>query len=188
MDILSQILQFITGLFSKGQEPMVEVTIPVPESAPAPAPAPTDKPSEIDWNSPDCKVTPHFTVADACMLHSWNRLANEMDGFTPQMKQNMIVLCQKMEEIRSFLGCSMSVHCMFRSQDYNAKVVKAIPNDVHAQGLACDFDCNGSMTIDEVHSKLEPVLEQLGVRMERNTPTWVHLDLHPVVHARYFTA
>jgi len=77
---------------------------------------------------------------------------------------------------------------MFRSSKYNAEVVKAIPNDVHQQCLAVDFDTNGHHTIDESHAILEPLLERLGMRMERNTPTWVHLDLHPVGNARYFNA
>jgi hypothetical protein len=183
--LLAQIITFIIGLLSKGNGVApIQVSIPLDPQAPSSQPSTP----EIDWNSPDSKVTEHFTVGDACMLHSWNRLASDIDGFTPQMKANMITLCQKMEEIRTFLGCSMNVHCMFRSQQYNQEVVKAIPNDVHAQGLACDFDCNEAMTIDELHAKLEPVLEQYGIRMERNTPTWCHLDLHPVGNARYFTA
>jgi len=142
----------------------------------------------IDWTDANCAVTEHFTVGDAITLHSWNRLANDQDGLTEDGQNSLIALCQKMEEIRTILGCPINVHCMFRSQDYNAQVVKAIPNDVHAQFLAADFDCNETHSIDEVHSILEPQLEQLGIRMEQNTPTWVHIDLHPVVHARYFLA
>lgn len=143
----------------------------------------------IDWTNPSCSVTAHFTVADCLMLHSWNRLANEtQDGLTDGGKAKLITLCQKMEEIRSILGCSINVHCMYRSPDYNAQVVKAIPNDVHAQFLACDFDTNGHHTIDEIHTILLPKLENLGIRMEQNTPGWCHIDLHPVGHARYFLA
>ena len=185
MDIFGQIIQLVTGIFSKGSTPMVSVTIPLDTPASISAPA---QPAPIDWTSPDCKVTEHFTVADACMLHSWNRLANDMDGFNDAAKEKIKTLCQKMEEIRTFLGCPIAVHCMFRSQQYNQEVVKAIPNDVHAQSLACDFDCNGHLTIEEVHAKLEPVLESMGIRMERNTATWVHIDLHPVMNARYFNA
>jgi Peptidase M15 len=149
-----------------------------------------EKPEEptIKWDDPLCAITPHFMVGDAIALHSWNRLANESDGLTDDGKAKLVVLCNKMEEIRKILGCPISVHCMFRSQKYNQEVVKAIPNDVHAQFLAVDFDCNGHHTIDEVHAILEPLLEQLGVRMERNTPSWIHIDMHPVVHQRYFTA
>lgn len=145
-------------------------------------------PTSIDWESPTCNITTHFLVGDAITLHSWNRLANASDGLTEDGKNKLVVLCNKMEEIRKILGCSINVHCMFRSEKYNQEVVKAIPNDVHAQFLACDFDANSKHTIDEVHSILEPLLEQLGIRMERNTSTWVHIDLHPVMNARYFNA
>lgn len=143
---------------------------------------------DIDWTNASCNITDHFTVGDAITLHSWNRLANDQDGLDDDGKNKLVILCQKMEEIRTLLNCPINVHCMFRSQDYNAQVVKAIPNDVHAQFLACDFDCGEKYTIDEVHALLLPKLEELGIRMEQNTPTWIHADLHPVVHARYFLA
>ena len=180
--ILGQIINFIVGLISKEKTAEVSVTIPLGQDAP-PSPPP------IDWISPASKITEHFTVGDMTMLHEWNRLANDMDGFTDGMKARIIVLCQKMEEVRALLGCPMNVHCGFRSQEYNKQVVKAIPNDVHAMGLAIDFDCNPHMTIDQVKAKLEPELDKLGIRMERGTTTWVHLDLHAVgPSGRYFTA
>jgi hypothetical protein len=167
----------------------VEVSIPLPEIAPAENKAAISaNGAGINWESATCNITQHFLVGDAIALHSWNRLATAEDGLTDDGKAKLVVLCQKMEEIRKILNCPINVHCMFRSQKYNQEVVKAIPNDVHAQFLACDFDCNGHHTIDEVHAILEPLLEQLGIRMERNTPTWVHIDLRPVVHQRYFTA
>lgn len=178
MDLLKQFVQILIGILSKNQKPLSQV-INMPARPAAPV---------IDWSNPKCPVTEHFTVADACMLHSWNRLANEADGFDNAAKEKIIAVCKKMEEIRAFLGCPITVHCMFRSQKYNQEIVKAIPNDVHAQSLACDFDCNGHLTIAEVHSKLESVLEKMGIRMERDTDTWVHVDLHPVINARYFKA
>jgi len=169
----------------------IAVSIPIDgtptEAVPQETPAIGVRPF-IDWTSATSNVTDHFLVGDCIALHAWNRLATAEDGLTEDGKQKLIALCVKMEQVRAFLGCSINVHCMFRSQDYNAKVVKAIPNDVHAQNLAVDFDCNGHYTIDELHAKLEPELERFGMRMERNTPTWVHLDLHAVVNARYFNA
>ncbi len=142
----------------------------------------------IDWSNPDYSITAHFSVKDALTLHAWNRLANESDGLTDEVKANIVSVCNKMEEIRSVLGCAITVHCIYRSPDYNAQVVKAIPHDVHSMGMAVDFDCNGHHTIDEIHTILEPLLEKLGIRMEQKTPTWVHIDIHPVGHARYFLA
>lgn len=145
----------------------------------------------INWENATRNITEHFLVGDAIALHSWGRLANSEDGLTDEGKAKLIVLCNKMEEIRKILACPISVHCMYRSPKYNQEVVK-VPekyiHDVHSTFEACDFDANSKYTIDEVHSILEPLLEQLGIRMERNTPSWCHIDLHPVGNARYFLA
>ena len=164
------------------------------EAAKPAEPAPPHKdsspmlPSSIDWTNAALQITDHFTVGDALTLHSWNRLATEQDGLTDKIKSSILFLFGKMEEVRGTLGCPINVHCTYRSPDYNAQVVKAIPHDVHSMGMAMDFDCNGHKTIDEVHAILEPLLDQLNMRMERNTATWVHLDIHPVGNARYFNA
>jgi len=198
MEWLKTFAEFVLSMLSKNPKEIVEVSIPIgnppeainPFNEIAASKDPNYANPAIDWTNPECKVTTHFTVSDCLMLHSWNRLANEaQDGVTDGGKAKLITLCQKMEEVRVLLGCPINVHCMYRSPDYNAQVVKAIPDDVHAQFLACDFDCGKFLTIDQVHGILEPFLEKYGIRMERNTPTWVHLDLRtPGPSGRYFTA
>lgn len=122
------------------------------------------------------------------MLHSsWNRLATEADGAD---FDKLTALCQVLEQVRAALNCPMNVHCMFRSKDYNIAQHILLPTgyDVHAMSLAVDFDCNGHLTIQEVKDALEPLLDQLGIRMEKGTTTWVHLDLrHVGISGRYFT-
>jgi hypothetical protein len=139
----------------------------------------------IDWNNPTSQVTIHFTVNDCLMLHSWNELATENDGAD---FDKLILLCQKLEEIRNYLSCPMNIHCIFRSQEYNQhQSIKPIA-DVHSMSLACDFDCHPNLSCDEVKAKLLPELENLNIRMEDNGPgaSWVHIDLHPVIHNRFF--
>lgn len=138
----------------------------------------------MDWTKPTDHVSPHFTISDACLLHAFNRLATAADGMDTA---KLIALCAKMEQIRGILGQPINVHCMFRSPEYNLKI-GAPAHDVHSMSLACDFDCAPHLTIAQIQAILEPQLEQLGIRMERNTPTWVHVDLHPVMNARYFNA
>lgn len=188
--ILDQILELALSWFTK-KEAVVQITLPL-ESEPKTEEmkgAPVENiPSSIDWSNKDMQVTDHFTVGDCLTLHSWNRLATDSDGLTDETKSNMIFLCQKMEQVRNALGCPINVHCIYRSPDYNTQVVKAIAHDVHSLGEAIDFDCNGHFTINELHQKLEPMLEGLNLRMERNTLTWIHLDTHPVKNARYFNA
>jgi hypothetical protein len=86
------------------------------------------------------------------------------------------------------LGVPINVHCMYRSPAYNLEqgILKPTGMDVHAMNMACDFDASPNLTIQQVKDILEPMLEQLGIRMERGTTTWCHIDLHPVGNARYF--
>jgi hypothetical protein len=141
----------------------------------------------IDWTDPTAQVTPHFIVNDALMLHNWNKLATEEDGCN---FNRLETLCQKLEEIRTLLNCPMNVHCMFRSKEYNIEQSILLPTgaDVHSMSLACDFDCNKDMSIQDVKDALESQLDSLGIRMEKGTTTWVHVDLHSVgPSGRYFT-
>lgn len=143
----------------------------------------------IDWTDVTCQVTEHFSVGECLTLHEWNRLANEQDGVTDEVKANIVSLCQIMEQIRGILDCLINTHCIFRSVQYNEQVLHSLPNDVHALGMAIDFDCGDAHTIQEVKDILEPLLEQYGIRMERGTSTWIHLDIHPVgPSGRSFTA
>jgi hypothetical protein len=141
----------------------------------------------MDWTNGSEQVTPHFTVNDCLMLHEWNRLATEADGAD---FDKLTALCQILEQVRSALGVPMSVHCIFRSTAYNLaqNILPPTGADVHSFCQAVDFDCNSNFTIQEVKDKLEPLLEQLNIRMEKGTTTWVHIDIHSIgPSGRYFT-
>ena len=143
--------------------------------------------SDIDWTNASCQVTDHFTVKDCLWLHEWNRLATSDDGVD---LDQVLATAQMMETIRTALGCPISVHCMFRSTAYNIeqKILLPTGKDVHSMSIACDFDCNSTMSIQDVKDKLEPQLESLVIRMERGTTTWVHCDSRaPGPSGRYFT-
>jgi len=143
----------------------------------------------IDWTKATYNITPHFTVGEMIALHDWNRLANENDGLTDEVKANILKLAQKMEQVRTHLGCGINVHCGFRSVKYNQEVLKSIPKDVHSMGLAIDIDCNPNLTIEQIKEKMIPVLDSMDLRLEKGTTTWVHLDMHSVgPSGRYFTA
>jgi hypothetical protein len=133
---------------------------------------------DIDWTDKDCQVTEHFTVGDCLTLHSWNRLASEDDGVTDEVKANIVVVCQKMEQIREVVGCPINVHCIFRSVEYNEQVLHSLPHDVHSMGMAIDWDCNSDHTIEEAKELIRPKLEEFGLRLEGGTTTWIHNDIH----------
>jgi hypothetical protein len=175
-----------TLLTSHGKEKEIQVEIPIgtPKES-----SPNMDSNGIDWTDATHHITPHFTVGDAITLHSWNRLATEDDGLDDDVKEKLITLCQKMEQVRTHLGFPMNAHCLFRSVKYNEEVLHSLPNDVHSFGCAIDFDCSPNLTIEEIKDKMEPVLEDFGIRMEKGTTSWIHLDLkEPGPSGRYFTA
>jgi len=140
----------------------------------------------IDWTDGSCQVTPHFTVNDCLMLHNWNRLATEADGAD---FDKLEALCQKLEQIRTLVGQPFNIHCMFRSKEYNLEqnILPPTGADVHSMSIAADLDCNPNLTIQEVKDILVPQLEDLGIRLEFGTTSWVHIDLHaPGPSGRYF--
>jgi len=139
---------------------------------------------DIDWTDPKSQVTEHFNVSDMCMLHQWGRLATVEDGCD---FDKLIQLAFMLEKVRALLGVPMRVHCAFRSAEYNLRI-GAPAHDVHSLCEACDFDCSPHLTTDEVKAKLLPELEAMGIRLEDNGPgaSWCHIDVHPVIHARFF--
>ena len=153
----------------------------------------TPKTPIIDWTDPKCKVSKYFSVKEAIWLPQWARLANEADGLTGEIKDNLISLLIKMDNIRELLGKPVTVHCCFRPPIYNT-LVKGAKNSAHLKGLAIDFssdvtpealgvDCN------KIREILIPKLEELDIRLEDNgnLAPWVHIDLYkPFNNNRYF--
>lgn len=143
---------------------------------------------DIDWTDPAAAVTAHFTVKDCLWLGRWNRLANEKDGLTDDIKIELIRNCLKMEEIRTILGCAMNVHSMFRPPEYSVLVGGSM-TDVHVKAQAWDYDCLPTLTIEQVRAKLLSKLQLLNIRMEQGTDTWIHNDRRaPGPSGRHFLA
>ena len=149
--------------------------------------------SSINWTDPNSKVSTHFNVKDCLYLPQWSRLANEKDGLTQEIKDNLVNLCAKMEVIRTFFGNKpIIVHCMYRPIEYN-KLVGGSNASGHLKGLAIDFHIQGlegNEGCDTARKYLLPHLEEFNIRMEdissKNSRGWIHLDLKPVVTTRYF--
>jgi len=149
--------------------------------------------STIDWTNPACKVTTNFTVKDCLFLPKWNRLANESDGLTQKIKDNLINTCAKLEVIRAFLGNKpIIVHCMFRPPLYN-KLVKGATKSTHLLGMGADWHLAGKSDTegcDDIRAMLVPRLEEFGIRMEdisdKIERNWVHIDTKPPSPNRYF--
>jgi hypothetical protein len=179
----SQIIEFIkellTSFLANRTAGNTEVEISVPIGEPKEESQGVD-PIPLDWTTASSMITPHFSVGEMIALHAWNRLATEEDGLTEDVKNNLVKLCNIMERVRTILGCSINTHCGFRSAKYNQEVLKSIPHDVHSMGMAIDMDANQTMTIEQAKEKIRPHLEELNIRMEGGTTTWIHLDFHAV--------
>lgn len=148
----------------------------------------------VDWNDPKSKISKYFTVKEALWLPSWQVMHIPSD----EEKANILAHAEKMDLVREFLGAPMHVHCWIRpvlnnpqssyhGQDYN-QLVHGAKGSVHISGSAVDYDAAG-LVCDDVRAKLEPKLEEFGLRMERMPGSnWVHNDSKEVLpgHDRFF--
>jgi hypothetical protein len=69
------------------------------------------------------------------------------------------------------------------------KAKKKVPNSPHKTGHAIDFHIigyEGKEKCKFIRYKLEPYLEELGLRMEDLEGGWIHLDDMPVISKRFF--
>lgn len=130
----------------------------------------------------------YFTWQEALWLPHWNRSADLDDGLTDEIKANIIKTALVHDQIRDIIGASIIVHSWYRPPSYSIEV-GGTASDVHTQGLAVDWHTTG-MTCAEAMTKLEPLLDQLNIRMERNTTDWIHTDCKELIpgHQRYFYA
>lgn len=136
----------------------------------------------LDWTNPDQMLSQYFTVGEALWLHDWGIIANP----TQDVKDNLLSLCEKLDEIRDILKEPIIVRSMYRSVDYNRALGIQPEADVHSMGMACDFICH-TLTPQEVQDILRPHLVSLNIRMEKGTPTWTHIDIHSVIYNREFS-
>ena len=198
-DLISQILDIISDLFGV-QKPQQIAPIPEPVVAKNATVVSVDTNPlppqfhEIDWSNPEAKISDHFTVKEALWLPSWQ----VMHIPSEEEKSAIVEHAKKMDLIRDFLGVPLNVHCWIRpilnnpqseyhGQDYNA-LVKGAKDSAHKYGIATDYDAKG-LNCDDVRTKLEPKLEEFGLRMEQMPGgNWVHNDSREPLagHPRFF--
>lgn len=148
---------------------------------------------DVDWTDPSCKISNHFTVGEALWIPQWQCYHVPSDD----EKANILRHAQNMDKVRDELGVPCTVHCWIRprslncptsphnGEDYNA-LVGGAHSSRHIFGDATDYNPEG-MSCDDARSKLEPKLEEFGMRMEDAPGTnWVHNDSGPVITLRYF--
>lgn len=187
--MLKMLLSFLTMFFraqsvnasAQASQPSEKPTTPAPpQNPPKNLPSNETKVEPIDWTNPSSKVGKYFTVKDALWLTSWNRMANEQDGLTQEIKDNLVELFKKMDAIRDFFNAPVLVHVTYRPEEYN-KLIGGAKNSAHKVGKACDFHIK-DLDCDAARDKiiLAGMLDRLNLRMENKAKSnWVHLDLYP---------
>lgn len=129
----------------------------------------------------------YFTWKEMTYLPQWKRQATD-EELTPEIKENLTKLMQKMDLVREYFGAPIIVHVAFRTPEYN-KLVKGAKNSTHLYGMACDFHIKG-YTCDAARARIikDNRLEEWGMRMEKLPGSnWIHLDYRaPGPSGRYF--
>lgn len=134
----------------------------------------------------------YFRWKEALWLPTWKIFCYP----TPEIHKNIIYTAVNVADpIRDIFKKPMQIHSWYRPELYNdwdpPHGVRGAQQSQHKFGKAIDFSIY-TISIDEIHSVLEPRLEKLNIRMERpDGKNRVHIDWKKVlpgedryVHAR----
>ena len=133
----------------------------------------------LDNNIPECK---YFKWSEVLWLPRWKI------HVVPRKEQrnNLMMIAKKLDWIRAYFSKPIYVTSGFRPEIYN-QVIGGAPSSYHKKGLALYFVVEG-LHANDVRKQLEPLLEHLGIRMEKlRNASWTHIDLgKPGITGRYF--
>ena len=87
-----------------------------------------------DWSDPSNQVSTYFKVKEALFLPSWGRMAQDSDGLNDDIRANLEALCAKLDVIRAFLACPISVYIVCIVPPHIQLIVGGSPTDVHTKG------------------------------------------------------
>lgn len=130
------------------------------------------------------KLSDHFTLDE--FTFSQTAVRNNINNNPSQsVKNNLRVLAQNLEKIRTFLGHPLRISSAFRCMELNRKVGGSV-NSAHMDGLAADFTCEAyGKPIDIVKAlykadiKVDQVIEE---------GKWVHVSFDPKMRQQFLTA
>jgi mannosyltransferase OCH1-like enzyme len=125
--------------------------------------------------------TRSFSWNDALWLPKWQIHAIP----TPSQEKEIIKHAYKLQQLQDRFGLQFKTNSWLRPPKYN-EFVGGSKNSFHTKGSAWDgtiytLDC------DDARVRLEPLLEEYKLRMERREGSdWIHLDSGEVIKSRYF--
>ena len=122
-------------------------------------------------------LTPHFSLYEMCGVKKHGFL----NVVSLVVEENLVQLCFFLEQLRSQLGCPITVTSGYRSEFVN-KSVGGVPNSDHVKGLAADIRVKGYTPIKLckfIHSI--PLLNsQVGQVIIY--PTFLHVSINRYKH------
>ena len=114
----------------------------------------------------------HFTLDE--LIFSQEAVRKNIDN-TPsaEIKKNLEVLMNKLEEVRTLIGKPITVSSGYRCKELNT-LIGGAANSAHIQGLAADINCSGmtprdlALKIRDSHIEFDQLIYE---------GTWVHIGL-----------
>lgn len=118
---------------------------------------------------------PNFSEHEFFVSDTAKRLG--MDNYTDDLSilTNLVILADKMQEIRDLLNMPIIISSAYRSPDLN-KIVGGKPNSQHMEGMACDFTCPRFGTPENIVR----FLKEVGVEVDQcivENNSWVHISI-----------
>lgn len=130
------------------------------------------------------KLSDHFTLDE--FTFSQTAVRNNINNNPSQsVKNNLRVLAQNLEKIRTFLGHPLRISSAFRCMELNRKIGGSV-NSAHMDGLAADFTCEAfGKPIDIVKA-----LYKSGIKVDQiiEEGRWVHVSFDPKMRQQFLTA
>ncbi len=129
------------------------------------------------------KLSEHFTLEE--LTFSQTAVRNGINNNPSQaVKNNLRVLADNLEKIRTFLGHPLRISSAFRCMELNRKIGGSV-NSAHMDGLAADFTCEKfGKPIDVVKA-----LHKSGIKVDQviEEGTWVHVSFDPKMRQQFLT-
>lgn len=112
-----------------------------------------------------------FRWREAVNLAQWGLFAYP----PPDVHKNIIWAAKNIADpIRNLFDKPVQIHSWWRPKSYN-EFINGAPDSQHMRGIAIDLSIY-TISIDEIRAALTPRLDSMNIRLELNTPTWVHVD------------
>lgn len=130
------------------------------------------------------KLSEHFTLEE--LTFSQTAVRNGINNNPSQaVRNNLRVLADNLEKIRTFLGHPLRISSAFRCMELNRKIGGSV-NSAHMDGLAADFTCEKfGKPIDVVKA-----LHKSGIKVDQviEEGTWIHVSFDPKMRQQFLTA